>query len=86
MLASTWWALASAIFPGPEPPTYGFRTLHKLPHDRQAFTQGLCYEQDGQVLESTGMSMATAFSLRDSQEPRLEPHDLIGSARVCRRV
>lgn len=54
VLLNAWWAL-SAIFPGAEPPTYGFRMLHKLPHDRMAFTQGLCYEQDGQVLESTGM-------------------------------
>lgn len=54
VLLSGWWTLLAA-FPGPEPPTFGFRTLHKFPHDCGAFTQGLCYEQDGQVLESTGV-------------------------------
>ena len=71
MLASTWWALVSAIFPGPEPPTYGFRTLHKLPHDRQAFTQGLCYEQDGQVLESTGMRHGHSFPASETLKSRV---------------
>lgn len=34
-------------------PTYGYEVVHVFPHDRDAFTQGLHYEQ-GNLIESTG--------------------------------
>ena len=34
-------------------PTYGYDVVHVFPHDRDAFTQGLLYNQ-GNLLESTG--------------------------------
>jgi glutamine cyclotransferase len=34
-------------------PKYGYEVVHVYPHDRQAFTQGLVF-QDGKLLESTG--------------------------------
>jgi glutamine cyclotransferase len=34
-------------------PTYGYEVVHVFPHDRDAFTQGLLYNQ-GNLLESTG--------------------------------
>ena len=35
------------------PPVYGYEVVHAWPHDRDAFTQGLIF-QDGNLLESTG--------------------------------
>lgn len=35
-------------------PTYGYEVVNTYPHDSQAFTQGLVF-QDGQFLESTGL-------------------------------
>jgi glutaminyl-peptide cyclotransferase len=37
----------------PTTPKYGYEVVHVYPHDRQAFTQGLVF-QDGKLLESTG--------------------------------
>jgi len=39
----------------PEPPTYDFRLIATYPHDRNAFTQGLYFEPEGTLLESTGL-------------------------------
>ncbi|HUS11851.1 MAG TPA: glutaminyl-peptide cyclotransferase [Pyrinomonadaceae bacterium] len=36
-----------------EVPVYGYEVVHVFPHDRDAFTQGLAF-QDGKLLESTG--------------------------------
>lgn len=36
-----------------ELPVYGYRIVHEYPHDRNAFTQGLIYE-DGKLYEGTG--------------------------------
>src|ERR1700748_3694023 len=35
-------------------PEYGYRVVHRYPHDRGAFTEGLFY-QDGWLYESTGL-------------------------------
>ncbi len=35
-------------------PVYGYKVVNSYPHDRQAFTQGLVYE-DGQFYEGTGL-------------------------------
>lgn len=41
---------------GPEAPApYGYDIVHRYPHDRSAFTQGLLY-RDGFLYESTGMN------------------------------
>ena len=39
--------------PGEKIPTYGYEVVRVFPHDRDAFTQGLLYDQ-GNLLESTG--------------------------------
>ena len=39
----------------PDPiPTYGYRVINEYPHDPEAFTQGLMYD-DGMLLEGTGL-------------------------------
>ncbi len=38
---------------GGSPPTYGYEVVNTLPHDKEAYTQGLVF-QDGSLLESTG--------------------------------
>ena len=38
-----------------DPPSYGYQLLGTFPHDRSAFTQGLYFEEEGTLLESTGL-------------------------------
>jgi glutaminyl-peptide cyclotransferase len=45
--------LAFASPAAAQAPVYGFRVIHKYPHDPRAFTQGLIY-LDGALYESTG--------------------------------
>jgi glutamine cyclotransferase len=50
LLAGVVWAFAR-----PEPtPVYGYEIVNEYPHDRDAFTQGLVYD-DGDLIEGTGL-------------------------------
>lgn len=44
-----------ALFREKPPRHFGFRLVSRLPHDRNAFTQGLHLEPGGTLLESTGL-------------------------------
>jgi glutamine cyclotransferase len=52
----------------------GYRVVHTYPHDRQAYTQGLIFE-DGHLYESTGLSGQSSLRMVD-----------LASGRVLQRV
>lgn len=51
---------AQAATPAPSVPTDTYEVVHSWPHDPQAFTQGLIY-QDGALYESTGQYGASSL-------------------------
>ncbi len=59
------------------PPTIlGYKVIHTFPHDPNAFTQGLVYE-DGHLYESTGEYGHSSLRMVDLQTGRvLQEHDL----------
>lgn len=36
-------------------PVYGYRVVHVYPHDSSGFTEGLSFDEDGNLFESTGL-------------------------------
>jgi glutamine cyclotransferase len=47
-----------------------YRVVHKYPHDRQAYTQGLIYE-DGHLYESTGLNGRSSLRMVDLESGRV---------------
>jgi len=47
-----------ALAPG-SPAVYRYKIIRKYPHSRQSFTQGLLFDENGLLLESTGMFKRT---------------------------
>lgn len=60
--------LAATVAFGRAAETY--RVLHAYPHDRQAYTQGLLYE-DGHLYESTGLSGRSSLRMVDLETGRV---------------
>ncbi len=65
------------VAPSPaRPPVYGYRVLSVLPHDPQAFTQGLDFA-DGVLYEGTGLYGASSLRRVELESGRvLQQHDL----------
>lgn len=51
-------------------PTYGYEVVHTWPHDANAFTQGLVF-QDGKLLESTGQVGRSSLRLVELETGRI---------------
>jgi len=47
-------AYSNIVVVPPAPKRYGFKVLREYPHDREAYTQGLEFDQQGILYESTG--------------------------------
>lgn len=69
MIALLW--LASSLFPRPRPPVFGFRLLQTFPHDPSAFTQGLYFEPEGTLVESTGLYGRSSIRRVDLESGRV---------------
>ena len=64
---------AAVIFAVAAPLAYaadGYRIIHTYPHDPQAYTQGLLYE-DGHLYESTGLNGRSSLRMEDLETGRL---------------
>jgi glutamine cyclotransferase len=56
-------------------PTQGYEVVRELPHDREAFTEGL-FIQDGRLFESTGQFPSSIREVRLETGEVLRRHDL----------
>ncbi|PKU75549.1 glutaminyl-peptide cyclotransferase isoform X1 [Dendrobium catenatum] len=64
------WKLASSQ--GPIPHFYSFDVVNEFPHDPEAFTQGLLYDGNGTLLESTGFYGKSTVRKVDLQSGKVE--------------
>src|SRR5206468_3003492 len=60
-------------------PTFTYDIVHRYPHDRDAFTQGLIY-RDGVLFESTGLNGRSSL-----RKVRLETGEVLQRHSVARR-
>jgi glutaminyl-peptide cyclotransferase len=49
------WAVAGAVALEPAAPVQGYEVVNTYPHDPEAFTQGLAFDDQGQLYEGTGL-------------------------------
>ena len=61
----------------PQAPTYGYTVVRTYPHDREAFTQGLAFDDQGALYESTGQRGESSLRRVElSSGAVLQRHDL----------
>ena len=61
----------------PQAPTYGYTVVRAYPHDREAFTQGLAFDDQGTLYESTGQrGQSSLRRVELSSGAVLQRHDL----------
>ena len=61
----------------PQAPVYGYEVVRVYPHDRAAFTQGLAFDDDGTLYESTGQRGRSSLRRVElSSGTVLQRHDL----------
>ena len=61
----------------PQAPTYGYTVVRAYPHDREAFTQGLAFDDQGVLYESTGQrGQSSLRRVELSSGAVLQRHDL----------
>ena len=61
----------------PQAPTYGYTVVRAYPHDREAFTQGLAFDDQGTLYESTGQrGQSSLRRVELSSGAILQRHDL----------
>ena len=64
----------------PQAPVYGYTVVRTYPHDRQAFTQGLAFDDQGALYESTGQrGQSSLRRVELSSGAVLQRHDLPAS-------
>ncbi|KAL1515753.1 hypothetical protein AB1Y20_002369 [Prymnesium parvum] len=71
--------LAALFGLSPPPPVYGFNLLNTYPHDPSAFTQGLCFERSGTLLESTGLYGHSSARRVDLETGHILQHEALPS-------
>jgi len=57
---------------------YGYKIIKRLPHDEQAFTQGLTFYKDT-LYESTGLLGRSTIRKLDSESGKVEQHRKLGN-------
>lgn len=61
----------------PQAPVYGYTVVRTYPHDREAFTQGLAFDDEGVLYESTGQrGQSSLRRVELSSGAVLQRHDL----------
>ena len=61
----------------PQAPAYGYTVVRAYPHDREAFTQGLAFDDEGALYESTGQRGESSLRRVElSSGAVLQRHDL----------
>ena len=64
----------------PQAPTYGYTVVRAYPHDHEAFTQGLTFDDEGALYESTGQrGQSSLRRVELSSGAVLQRHDLHAS-------
>jgi glutamine cyclotransferase len=76
LAAALAWLMVAACAARADTPLYGVEVVRRLPHDSQAFTQGLLY-QNGYLYESTGLEGRSSIRRVELETGRvLQQHDI----------